>query len=767
MTVLNDARRLYDLGFAIIWIHPKSKRPVESGWTTGERSTWAELEAGYRRGYNVGVRTGKPSRIQGLYLTCIDVDVKDPSYRAAALTKLRELLPKGDVTLPEVRSGSGNGSRHLYCLSKTHFKMITYVKEKDRFEICIYSDGRQMVLPPSIHPTGRAYIWAVPISKHTPLAEMDFSAYSVSTESYPGKKKKPTAAAATDDFDFTPSAEAAEEADFGFTPVDVDIDWLPISEKVLKGIKNGDGVADRSAFLLPAATALHSAGLGQSELLSVLTDTDHYLGSTAYDHAQTKDRTAAARWLWKYTVQRIFSERSPVGVFAKPAETRTLSPEEEAKQTEEILSTLNWRKDLVRGGQYGDGAVKPLTGNVVLILKNDVCLSVVVRDDFAFRDTYGCDTPWGGKKGDAIVDDDVANIKYWLGRRWGFEPGKDIIYDALTVIACQNTKDPVRDALDALPAWDQTPRLDGWLKNHFEAEGDDEYLAQVFRKWMCAMVLRVYKPGAKFDWMPIFEGKQGVGKSSFGRILVGDKYFLDWLPNLNDKDSAIALQGVWGVEMGELSQFRKNELENIKAFITRTVDRLRPPYGRKMIEYARRCVFFGTTNRTTYLIDDSGNRRFKPIMVGELDFAALRRDRLQLFAEAKWLLDTGKETELTLDLTGRAKIFEADIHQEKRVEDDSFAMEEAMLEFAENVLEKRIDFNLKKFGIIELFRGEGSRGPLSKWAPNNRNQQFAAKMLKKLGGRKRAINGRNFWEIDFSDRFNDRSKHDPVTEKSL
>ncbi len=391
-----------------------------------------------------------------------------------------------------------------------------------------------------------------------------------------------------------------------------------------------------------------------------------------------------------------------------------------------------------------------------MILKNQIDENVVKRDLFAYRDTYDCDTPWGGVKDAIIGDDDVAKIKYWLGVHFRFEPTDSVISDALTVLACQNAYDPVKDLLDGLPVWDQKPRLDTWLTNHFEAQGAPEYLAQVFRKWMFAMVLRVYQPGAKFDWMPIFEGTQGIGKSSFGRLLVGDRYFLDWLPNLNDKDSALSLQGMWGVEMGELSQFRRNELENIKAFITRTVDKLRPPYGRRLIESPRRCVFFGTTNRETYLTDETGNRRFKPIVVGNLDFTALRRDRVQLFAEAKWLYDQKIESEMTLELTGEAKIFERKIHHEKMVEDDSNAMLESMRDFVEKVDQKRVNFDLQKFRVMDLFEGVG---PLARWKPENRNLMFAAKMLKKLGADSRFVKGRKTWRVGGLDEFSGRPTH--------
>jgi hypothetical protein len=534
---------------------------------------------------------------------------------------------------------------------------------------------------------------------------------------------------------------------FVFTPEDIEIDWVPISDQMKNSIVKGIGVTDRSAFLLRASTALISAGLNQQEVLTILTDPNLYLGKCAYDHAQTKDRKAAALWLYRYTFQKMADARSPKKSFEDmPIEDpEEMSFDEMLEQDADAKKDKHWTSDILRGGERGDGAPKPLVGNVVLILQNAVSPSLVVRDEFTLRDTYGCKTPWGAEAGALATDDDISNIKYWLGQQWGFEPKKDIIYDALIVIACQNAFDPVKDMLNALPAWDGVSRLNSWLKNNFEAEGHPEYLAQVFRKWMFAMVLRVFEPGSKFDWMPIFEGAQGVGKSSFGRLLVGDRYFLDWLPNLSDKDSALSLQGMWGVEMGELSQFRKNELESIKAFVTRTVDKLRPPYGRRLMECPRRCVFFGTTNRAKYLTDDTGNRRFKPILVGNLNFMALKRDREQLFAEAKYLYDQKIETVLTLELTGDAKIFEREIHAQKMMEDDSNVMLELMQEFVEKEGENPTGFDFTKFKIADLFGGGGC---LDRWKLDNRNSQFAGKMLKKLGAEKREIGGRNFWKME-------------------
>ena len=151
---------------------------------------------------------------------------------------------------------------------------------------------------------------------------------------------------------------------------------------------------------------------------------------------------------------------------------------------------------------------------------------------------------------------------------------------------------------------------------------------------MISAVARALNPGCQVDSMLVLEGPQGAGKSSAARILFGSAYFSDSLPAVNTKDASDHLRGKWGIEIPELSAMNKSDVESIKAFVSRRVERYRRAYDRAETTFQRRCVFIGTTNQDNYLRDETGNRRFWPVRVGKIDLPALERDRDMLWAEA-------------------------------------------------------------------------------------------------------------------------------------
>ena len=99
---------------------------------------------------------------------------------------------------------------------------------------------------------------------------------------------------------------------------------------------------------------------------------------------------------------------------------------------------------------------------------------------------------------------------------------------------------------------------------------------------------------------------------------------------------------MWIYEIAELASFtRAREIAELNNFISSGTDYYRPSYGRSHVTFPRQCVFVGSTNSHTYLRDDTGGRRFLPVRVGQIDLAALRHDRDQLWAEATQLYFDG------------------------------------------------------------------------------------------------------------------------------
>ncbi len=746
MSMIQSAKRLHALGFAIHWLRPKSKAPIENGWTTGPRAPWPFLVDRYKDGNNVGVRLGTPSKFpDGTYLSVIDCDVKskDPRHVKEMNAKLKELIT---AAAPEVSSGRGNGSKHLYVRTEKPSAHYTWAKSDEKvkvhmpsakpsnkevellskdellkglrlrnaWEISVMGEGQQVVLPPSIHPdTGGPYTWVREING---IESMPMLAVRES------QKGKDLGQVAND-----------------FTVAKYDLATLPESTRAL--ITDGDNCDDRSAALFGVAVTMIRAEWTDDQILSCLTERDTYLGACAYDHAKTTSRARAAQWVRKYTLNKARAELSADQDFEDEyVELPALPKEKIGAHVLELVGPPDWRKTLEMTGS-GEGArAKSTAMNLKKIFENEApgCFK---RDEFANAELYGCDTPWGGKEGAEVQDIDIVRIKYWFARHHRIEPSTDKINEAIAKLADENRYHPVRDFLDTLE-WDGESRLSTWLKDYHDAEAPEPYLSAVSRKVVCAMIARVYEPGCKFDQVMILEGKQGCGKSTAVSIL-SNPWFSDAHITIGDKDAVLAMRSIWVLELGELSGISKADTNLLKGFISSRVDRIRLPYGRRTENFPRQSILIGTTNPGDYLRDVTGNRRFWPVNVGKCDFEKLRRDRDQILAEAKVRWEFGEKLYLETKEMNEGAVQE----QEGRMHEDTWATKLGdFLESEKGKTKKERLVDLAGFPMGDLF-GEDARLPFAGAKDGVAELRRAADALRACGFEKfRGSTGRKLWK---------------------
>ena len=271
----------------------------------------------------------------------------------------------------------------------------------------------------------------------------------------------------------------------------------------------------------------------------------------------------------------------------------------------EAVPDTNWQAKLKVTEK---GGIASCIENVVVILNGDPALSGCVGfNEMTHNIVAVRSLPWRKVSGESQwTDADDADLRYYLERIYGLS-GKDKIFDGLNVVAMARKFHPVRDYLNGA-VWDGVPRLERVLVDFLGAD-DTPYTRAVTRKALIAAVARIFRPGVKFDYMLTIRGRQGLGKSAFIAKL-GGAWFSDSFTTLQGKDAFEQVQGVWIMEIGELASMKKAEVEQIKLYLSKQVDRFRPAYGRRIQEFPRQCIFIGTTNEEQFLRDKTGNRRF-------------------------------------------------------------------------------------------------------------------------------------------------------------
>jgi hypothetical protein len=235
---------------------------------------------------------------------------------------------------------------------------------------------------------------------------------------------------------------------------------------------------------------------------------------------------------------------------------------------------------------------------------------------------------------------------------WAWRPGRELIWSTMEQVCRERTINAVQDYFNSL-SWDGVPRCHRWLADTCGLPDSDVLRAYSLR-WCIGLAARAMSPGSKLDTCLVLTGPQSFGKSTICRewatIPGVGCLFSDTRFNLKDKDAYLQLYHALVYEDAEGASSRTADKELRKAFLSSQIDRIRPPFGRKVRTFKRHTVIVQTSNSRNLLSDPTGDRRYWVVEVpkdGKADLEWLRTNREQLFAEAVARFKAGEQWWLT------------------------------------------------------------------------------------------------------------------------
>lgn len=320
----------------------------------------------------------------------------------------------------------------------------------------------------------------------------------------------------------------------------------------------------------------------------------------------------------------------------------------EATVEKNTVEEEDWKMTLDFTGTGPDRRPKSNARNIKAIFSNDPYFKDLFYFD-SLRDSICFDRSpsWNPEKqkGDLVTDDDDSEIRIYLNSIYQIV-GKDLIYDSVVHQAGKKRRHPIKTFFATLPEWDKMPRIETIICELYGIKPNAFY-KEASKSWWVGIVQRIMRPGSKYDMMLIISGEQGIGKSQLGKSIAtlnwnGDMTTIDSQPNyfgddelpFDKKDAYEQLNGIMIYELPEFEKYyKKSDTSTIKSFLSKTSDKYRRSYGRRVAEYKRQNVFIATTNVNQPLRDRTGNRRFLPF------YSTLPRNTSRLYDPCYWTED--------------------------------------------------------------------------------------------------------------------------------
>lgn len=313
--------------------------------------------------------------------------------------------------------------------------------------------------------------------------------------------------------------------------------------------------------------------------------------------------------------------------------------EEQAEEMRRAAIAENYDINGIKVKRDGNG--KPITSieNFVEIMRQDEFFSGIRFNLLTYS------PEWDGEKWDDTHD---STVRGYIEAKYKIH-SREKCDDGFRMFLRTREYNPVIEEIESIK-WDGVERIPTLLSKWLKCD-DTPYTREVSRLIFSGGINRLYNPGCKFDDVPVLVGtKQGEGKSTFIRWLaLKDEWFTDNLVEIEGTKGIEALEGIWICEIAEMMATTKaKEVESVKAYITRQNDRYRRPFDKRVTDHPRQCIFIGTTNKSQFLTDKTGNRRWYPVTCRQSGYdlfnnkEAIQSDIRQCWAEAKAKFDKGE-----------------------------------------------------------------------------------------------------------------------------
>jgi predicted P-loop ATPase len=617
----------------------RGKIPYLTGWQsidTSRDDIAKDIASGKADGY--GIKLGIPSG----GICAIDID------GTAARVKLLDVM--GDEEMPltvEFASGKPDRSQYLFTIPPELWDSLKSKSDKipngeegeEVEEFGFFWNGRQSVLPPSAHPETNGYFWLhspddvliAPIP--TPLLE-----YWLNLITPPRRVASPKPQTL-----YSPKP----------TKNSTNIYSIPIlrlltkeHRSILSGIsqggRNNTGASlARDLIGVAAMGSIECDYRGKDYTLQIEGDAENLFyeycngcspslstneGDTIWKSAQhTADQEPCIRdeEILKNCARSYLKEILPkVG---RPSKSQARRDDEKDYQAIGRKSGIN----------LSDKGID----------ENGIPNSKLLKLKLDLFDLYGSSLEFNEMSREIELDRkplDLNLAKDFVSTALEYDSSTENCIIALNAIATKFKYHPVREYLESLRG--KTTDLDliaNFPKRYFG--NSDPLQNRLFFRKLVASVARVMKPGTKDDSLLVLQGKQGAGKSTALKVLAGEDWFNDDLRSLDDKDEIAKLSRFWLLELAEVDYlFGKKEVELFKRFLSCTEDTFRPPYGRANILVKRSCGLFATTNKSEFLTDPTGDRRYWVVEVKkDIDIEGIRRDRDMIWATALAAYESG------------------------------------------------------------------------------------------------------------------------------